>query len=423
MGKSAAVTAPRLVFLCLLLAGCPRFLGGAREGVDVLVIAPHPDDESILAAGVMRQALAEGKKVAVVVMTNGDKGCDADRDGYLREAETVAALGRIGLAEEAVHFLGYPDGYLDQLGEKPAGPVKRRDEHGACVEASTTYAVRGAGRADEHTARTGQPAAFTARALEEDLVALLDRLKPREVYLPHPLDTHADHRATYFWFRRALDRLESGPRAVHRALIHAPGCWPAVECGHPYTPELPVGPLPAPYGGYVFSERVPGDAAFKLDVLSRYRSQIGEQPAADWLASFARPFEQFAPEQLVRTPGGWLRAAGPAGEAVEREVPVPGSLEAADGGARLELEYGRGELLLRHVSPAGRSPIGLWRLEGAPAALRLRVDPRPDDGEATEVTLRGPQGFIGESVIPASFRPAAPAAAGPGTATGGSPSR
>src|ERR1051325_3837894 len=38
----------------------------------VLVIAPHPDDETIGAGGLIQQALAQGSLVKVVVVTNGD---------------------------------------------------------------------------------------------------------------------------------------------------------------------------------------------------------------------------------------------------------------------------------------------------------------------------------------------------------------
>src|SRR3954451_20581648 len=44
---------------------------------DVLVVAPHPDDDVLGAGGVIQQALAIGKSVVVVFMTNGDGYPDA----------------------------------------------------------------------------------------------------------------------------------------------------------------------------------------------------------------------------------------------------------------------------------------------------------------------------------------------------------
>jgi LmbE family N-acetylglucosaminyl deacetylase len=40
--------------------------------VDLLVFAPHPDDDAIGAGGVIQQALADRKKVRVVFVTSGD---------------------------------------------------------------------------------------------------------------------------------------------------------------------------------------------------------------------------------------------------------------------------------------------------------------------------------------------------------------
>ncbi|MBL9133576.1 MAG: PIG-L family deacetylase, partial [Verrucomicrobiaceae bacterium] len=39
---------------------------------DVIVIAPHPDDEVIGCAGVILRTLEAKKRVTVVILTNGD---------------------------------------------------------------------------------------------------------------------------------------------------------------------------------------------------------------------------------------------------------------------------------------------------------------------------------------------------------------
>ncbi len=40
--------------------------------VDLLVFAPHPDDEVIGAGGLLQLALRSGKRVLIVFVTNGD---------------------------------------------------------------------------------------------------------------------------------------------------------------------------------------------------------------------------------------------------------------------------------------------------------------------------------------------------------------
>ncbi len=88
----------------------------ARDGtVEVLVIAPHPDDEVLIAGGVLARARAQRQRVTVVVVTNGDFTCE--RNGHVRQDETIAALASLGIAEDEVIFLGYPDGWLVDLGD------------------------------------------------------------------------------------------------------------------------------------------------------------------------------------------------------------------------------------------------------------------------------------------------------------------
>lgn len=289
--------------LLLLLTACvPPAPIVERTEADVLVIAPHPDDEVLLAAGVMERAVREGRRVSVIIVTNGDYSCE--RDGYLREAESIAALKVLGVDDANVHFLGYPDGALSRLGALPLSTLEHRDATGQCVGRTGTYADRRAGRLDEHTARTGQPADWTAESLTGDLEALLSRLKPTDVYLTHGIDEHPDHAMTYVFFRRALDRLDWAPTVVHRGVVHAGECWPS-DCKKYFTPGLATPPLPGKMAGYEPAERVAIDPLIKLEAIKKYTSQL-----SPWLTSFARRDEVFFPERYVRAGQRWVRAGG-----------------------------------------------------------------------------------------------------------------
>ncbi len=290
------------MLLLLSIACVPQTAFVGRTEADVLVIAPHPDDEVLLAAGVMERAVRQGRRVSVIIVTNGDYSCE--RDGYLREAESIAALAVLGVDETNVHFLGYPDGALAQLGATPLSTLEHRDATGQCVGRTGTYADRRAGRLDEHTARTGQPADWTADSLTGDLEALLGRLKPQDVYLPHGIDDHPDHAMTYVFFRRALDRLDWAPTVVHRGVVHAGECWPS-DCANFFTPGLATPPLPGAMSGYEPTERVPVDPLIKLEAIKKYTSQL-----SPWLTSFARRDEVFFPERYVRAGQRWVRAGG-----------------------------------------------------------------------------------------------------------------
>ena len=84
----------------------------------VVVVAAHPDDETLGASGCLQALHRAGAQVTLVVATDGDAaypalGSAARRDlGRARRAELAAALRAQGLGEVPVHWLGLPDSGL-----------------------------------------------------------------------------------------------------------------------------------------------------------------------------------------------------------------------------------------------------------------------------------------------------------------------
>ena len=88
----------------------------------LLVVAAHPDDESLAAAGLMQAVHAGGGRVELVVATDGeaafpglDRAARAEL-GRTRRAELHRALRVHGMAAVAVHWLGLPDSGLGEQG-------------------------------------------------------------------------------------------------------------------------------------------------------------------------------------------------------------------------------------------------------------------------------------------------------------------
>ena len=84
--------------------------------VDLLVVGPHADDPEFGIAGTVAKLTREGKKVAYVICTNGDKGTsDTSLDPRelvkIREQEQREAAKILGVTE--VEFLGFPDQGLE----------------------------------------------------------------------------------------------------------------------------------------------------------------------------------------------------------------------------------------------------------------------------------------------------------------------
>jgi LmbE family N-acetylglucosaminyl deacetylase len=113
-----------------------------------IVIAPHPDDESIAAGGLLQRALADGGEVRVIIVTDGENNPwpvrylkkkvrvnEADRAewGALRREESRRALATLGVPSTASIFLGYPDRLLTTMARR--GDVRVRDAIAAAIEA------------------------------------------------------------------------------------------------------------------------------------------------------------------------------------------------------------------------------------------------------------------------------------------------
>ncbi len=153
----------------------------------LLIIAPHPDDESIAAGGVLQVAKAAGAAVRVLVLTDGDNNpwpqrwiekrwrIDAAaraRWGARRRVEAEAALRLLGIDLGDVHFLALPDmGVTDLL---------MRDD----------------------------------AAVVSVLRAQAESFKPTMLVTPAPSDRHPDHSAAFLLATRACAQANADVRVL-----------------------------------------------------------------------------------------------------------------------------------------------------------------------------------------------------------------
>lgn len=160
----------------------------------VLVVAPHPDDETIGCGGAIRLRIQERRRVEVVFLTSGERGltCSSDREACtVREAEALAAGEVLGI--DRADFLRFPDHRLDENIE-------------ACAAA---------------------------------LAGLIDSRAPGIIYLPHPGESHPDHAVTAPIVREAL----AERKARDRPEFWAYEVWSPME-RHGWTEDVtPVMPL------------------------------------------------------------------------------------------------------------------------------------------------------------------------------------
>ena len=89
-----------------------------------LVLAPHPDDESLGCGGMLAACQEQGVEAYVVVLTDGSlshprsRAYPSARLAALRMAEARAAVRALGLRDDRIEFLGLTDGCAPARGRR-----------------------------------------------------------------------------------------------------------------------------------------------------------------------------------------------------------------------------------------------------------------------------------------------------------------
>ncbi len=164
----------------------------------LVLVAPHPDDETLGAGGLVQRVLERGGSVLVVLVTAGDGYRKAVMDetgkpqpspsqyvayGKRRLREAHTALHQLGQQRLRLQFLGFPDGGLDRL-------LHAHWQRTHPARSQTT------GASDPPYDDALEPdVPYAGADLRRELVRLLRETNPTIVALPDPLDEHPDHRA------------------------------------------------------------------------------------------------------------------------------------------------------------------------------------------------------------------------------------
>jgi len=194
----------------------------------IMVVAPHPDDEGLIASGVIYRQLQAGGRVKVVIMTNGDMQGKAK--GLQREGESVAALGVLGVDPQDIIFFGYPDTHMDDILTATSDTQVFTSFDGTV---NATYGNTGFGGKDWHSLLFGAPGPYNRQSVMADLKSVIEAFRPSDIYTTAEIDVHADHHATYLFIHNALTQivqeLPTYQPIVHKTVVHdsaGPDAWP-----------------------------------------------------------------------------------------------------------------------------------------------------------------------------------------------------
>ncbi|HEU0117201.1 MAG TPA: PIG-L deacetylase family protein, partial [Alphaproteobacteria bacterium] len=149
-----AVRAALILAFQSIMSVCARDAVGFAAAGPILVIAPHPDDETLGCGAFIARARAQRQHVRIVVVTDGrmapvPMGETGDRLASLRREELYRATAILGVPKEDVVLLNVHDG-----------------------EAGANQA-----------------------AIESALRMQIETLQPHVVVSPYGIDGHEDHRA------------------------------------------------------------------------------------------------------------------------------------------------------------------------------------------------------------------------------------
>ena len=214
----------------------------------VLIVAPHPDDETLGCGGAIALLRSLNCDVCVLVISDGtlshpnSQKYTAPVLQALRESETLEALAQLGVTSNHVTFCGLQDGSI-----------------------STQYI-----------------------SVVTNCSAYLIEVAPQIMFLPWRYDPHPDHRATSKLIHTALSNLNLSPRIIEYPIWD----WDAEQRGNLTESEK------------VTSWRLDIAAVVKLkqQAIACYRSQItnlidddpeGFRLTPEMLLNFTYPWEVY----------------------------------------------------------------------------------------------------------------------------------
>lgn len=191
----------------------PRYpsIEPAAKSDRVLIVAPHMDDEAIGAGAYALDAIRSGADVFVVFLTAGDCARFSARllSGRVMPGPSdylSVGLTRIAEAQHAMRILGVPQDHLFVLGYPDRGLRTIVDQPSTIVRSTSTE------KDEVPYAMAFTPGAkHTLENIVRDLERILDLVQPTTVITPVPFDLHPDHSAAAEIVDFVVDRSPYAP--------------------------------------------------------------------------------------------------------------------------------------------------------------------------------------------------------------------
>jgi len=311
IGLSMASVTLLLFSTCLNAQSSQKFV--VAQGERLLILAPHPDDETLGAAGLAQQVLARGGSVRSVVVTAGDayedaieeatgrhhlKRSDFYKYGEQRLEESRRAADLLGKGFVHLDLLGFSDGSLyDMLVSNWWRKHPDKSEYTGFTHVYYKQAE------DKGMAQAGV-------YLRNKLVAILRAAKPTLIAFPDVMEDDSDHSALGMFTLLAVDewlehqKTPPEPRML-AYLIHWPNWPPASDGVKPVDFSQKPLYLPAnlPMRGHTRAcvDLSRQETLTKREALAQYATQ--QRYMAPYLEAFVHSNECFTELKATDTKG------------------------------------------------------------------------------------------------------------------------
>ena len=234
----------------------------------LLVVAPHPDDETVMTGGLIQRVLENQGKVEIIYLTNGDgsrttiiqedKKIDLSPTEFIALGETrikeaSEAAKILGVDRNNVFFLGFPDQGLTKIYNRNFNEV---DGVGSSAMTKVDHAPY------SQSYRSGQ--AYYGENLLNDVKEIALTFKPNIIVTGHPRDVHPDHRVSFILVEKIRPELDSSCK-IYSSLTHFRG-YPAPG-GYLFPPKKLFG------GDWLSLELYPPEIAAKKKAIEAHVSQ------------------------------------------------------------------------------------------------------------------------------------------------------
>ncbi len=210
----------------------------------ILVISPHPDDESIGCGGTICKHIMEGDRVEVIFLTSGEKGGHGRSEEEtirLREEEAISAGKILNVAD--VEFWREPDG-----------------------------------------------AFYPNENCVNRLIQKIQTIQPTNIYVPHELEQHPDHKAAAVLVGNVIKKL---PADVQLPIVWMYEVWTPIQqidhivdiTGYITIKQKAIQAHNSQCSVLKFDEAIIG--------LNRYRGEMHSWPGGDYAEIFSEMKLQF----------------------------------------------------------------------------------------------------------------------------------